>query len=138
MSQEFHKEKGFVAEKIKDSDFTKMYIHDLRKDTDEIVGFNKYFANENLEVSKALSDKTLSKFEKRAILGKKAVRHLYGQTKQDPKNLEAKNELKDLLKKVSGDKQLMEDLKERAPALKQRIKALTKEKIISRGLRMRL
>ena len=136
VNQEFHKEKGFVAEKIKDSDFTKMYIQDLRKDIDEIVGFNKYYQNETLEVNKELSDNTLSEFEKRAILVEKAVRHLYGQTKQDPQNLETKNELKNLLKKVSGDKQLMENLKERAPALTQRIKALTKEKSLSRGLRL--
>lgn len=138
MNQEFYKEKGFVAEKIKDNDLTKMYIQHLRKDIDEIVGLNKYHENENLEVNKELSDNTLSEFEKRAILVEKTVRHLYGQTKQDPQNLEVKNELKNLLTKVSCDKQLMENLKERAPALTQRIKSLTKEKSLSRGLRMRL
>ncbi len=29
--QEFHKEKGYMAENIKDNDSTKMYIEDLRK-----------------------------------------------------------------------------------------------------------
>lgn len=136
INQEFYKEKGFVAEKIKDNDLTKMYIQDLRKDIDEIVGFNKYCENKSLEVNKELSDNTLTEFEKRAILVEKTVRNLYSQSKQDPQNLDTKNELKNLLTKVSRDKQLMENLKERAPALTQRIKALTKEKSLSRGVRL--
>ncbi len=125
INQNFHKKKGFVAEKVKEDDLFKSYLQDLRKEIDEVVSSNKYLEKENIEIAKNLSDKSLSESENRVVLVEKTIRQLYDQTKQNPQDTNAKKELSDFVSNSSKDKQLIENLRTsarfRAPALTQRI-----------------
>ncbi len=111
----------------KSLNFEDQYKEQRQKDIDELMAFKKQFEKENPEISKKLANEMIPEPEKRAMLVEKTIRELNEQVKQNPRDFRPKEELRELISKVAKDKELMENLKERAPALTAQIKVKAKE-----------
>ncbi len=111
----------------KSLNFEAQYKEQRQKDIDELMAFKKQFEKENPEISKKLASEMIPEPEKRAMLVEKTIRELNEQVKQNPRDFRPKEELRELISKIAKDKELMENLKERAPALTAEIKVKAKE-----------
>lgn len=127
LNKSAQKENDVNLDKVKHFDFEETQKQQTKKDIDELMDFKKQFEKENPEAAQKLSDEMLPEPQKRALLVERTIRELNEQVKQNPREFRPKEELRQLISKVAKDKELMENLKERAPALTAQIKVKAKE-----------
>lgn len=98
-----------------------------QKDLEELMRFKKDYESKHPEVAKRLTEEIQPESKKRAMSVEKELRELKEQIKKDPLAILAKKELNALILKVTKDKELMQELKERAPGLTAQITIKAKE-----------